>query len=255
MELAFAAEEFLTPAQLLVLVLAHFLPALFEDARHTVCSPTSAYSKGFGGKLQVNDGSDPAVDARGSRLRACLPASLDRPLRDFYTAVMNVYVMMPKWWICAGMAFVIAGAIGCSSKTIQYPEDHERYLKIDKAVESLRRAYVKKDGSAMTALMVPIESLERLQHEAESDFDLYQAIALEFRVERIIIENDDIDVYVHWQGVWKKTPDDPGLRQRGHARLQWVGTKAVLLRDVQGDVPFGMKGRQSGSGQSPSPKK
>jgi len=151
-------------------------------------------------------------------------------------------------------ALFFAGA-GCGSKTVQYPEDHERYLRIDKAVESLRQAYVKKDASAMTALMVPTESLERLQREAETDFESFQDIALEFRVERIMIEGDDIDVYVHWQGVWKKDPDDPGIRQRGHSRLQWVGTKSVLLQGVQGDVPFGAKGRQALTVQPASPRK
>jgi hypothetical protein len=153
------------------------------------------------------------------------------------------------------LAFVPFASVGCSSKVIQYPEDHERYLRIDKAVESLRQAYVKRDSSAMAALMVPIEQLERLQREAESDFEIFQSIALEFRVERIMIEGEDIDVYVHWQGVWKKDPDDPGLRQRGHSRLQWVGTKAILLRGVQGDAPFGMKGRQTSTDSSVSPKK
>lgn len=147
----------------------------------------------------------------------------------------------------AAVALVVSAliaSIGCGAKVAQYPEDHERYLRIDKAVESLRQAYVKKDSSAMAALMMPIDQLEQLQQEAESDFESFQIITLEFRVERIMIEGDDIDVYVHWQGVWKKDPEDPGQRQRGHARLQWVGTKAVLLRAVQGDVPFGIKRRR-----------
>jgi len=144
---------------------------------------------------------------------------------------------------------------GCGSKVVQYPEDHERYLKIDKAVEALRQAYVKKDGGAMAALMVPVESLERLQREASTDFDHYGNIALEFRVERVMIENDDIDVYVHWQGTWKRDAEDPGLRHRGHTRLQWTGTKAILLRGVQGDVPFGMKGRPGTPERTVQPKK
>jgi len=141
---------------------------------------------------------------------------------------------------------VLAGA-GCGGKTAQYPEDHERYLRIDKAVESLREAYTKKDGSAMASLMVPTDQLEQLQRDAESDFEAFHGISLEFRVERIMIEGDDIDVHVHWQGTWKRDAEDPGLRQRGHSRLQWVGTKAVLLRGVQGDSPFGMSQRQAGA--------
>lgn len=144
---------------------------------------------------------------------------------------------------------VLAGA-GCGGKTAQYPEDHERYLRIDKAVESLREAYTKKDGSAMASLMVPTDQLEQLQRDAESDFETFHGISLEFRVERIMIEGDDIDVHVHWQGTWKRNAEDAGLRQRGHSRLQWVGTKAVLLRGVQGDSPFGMSRRQAGAESS-----
>ena len=147
--------------------------------------------------------------------------------------------------------FCLAGG-GCSGKTIQYPEDHERYLRIDNAVESLRQAYVKKDVSGLTALMVPLEGTDRLQQEAESDFEAFRDIVIEFRVERILIDNDDIDVYVHWSGLWKKDPEDPGMRYRGHSRLQWVGTKSILLVGMQGDVPFGAKGRQGLTSQSPS---
>jgi hypothetical protein len=145
--------------------------------------------------------------------------------------------------------------VGCGGKTIQYPEDHERYLRIDRAVESLRQAYVKKDSSDLASLMMPIDQLDRLREEAQGDFETYSAITLDFAVERIMIEGDDIDVFVHWQGLWKKDPDDPGLRQRGHTRLQWVGTKSILLRGVQGDSPFGMKARQTTTDSTHSPKK
>jgi hypothetical protein len=143
----------------------------------------------------------------------------------------------------------------CSSKTVQYPEDHERFRRIDQAVESLREAYQKKDESALRGVMLPTDQLEQLQREAEKDFDAFHSIVLEFKTERIMIEGDDVDVYVHWQGVWKKDPDDAGIRQRGHARLQWVGTHSILLRGVQGDLPFGMKTRESVSGAPAAPLK
>jgi hypothetical protein len=93
--------------------------------------------------------------------------------------------------------------------------------------------------------MIPIAQLEHLQEEAQGDFETFSTITLDFTVERIMIEGDDIDVFVHWQGLWKKDAEDPGLRQRGHTRLQWVGTQSILLRGVQGDSPFGMKTRQA----------
>jgi len=141
-------------------------------------------------------------------------------------------------------ALLIIGS-GCGSKVIQYPEDHARYLRIDQAVESLRQAYVKKELSGIKAILVPKEPLEQVAREAESDFGSFQEIIMEFRIERIMIEADDIDVYVHWQGLWKTDSNDPGIRQRGHSRLQWVGTKDILLRGIQGDVPFGAKARQA----------
>jgi hypothetical protein len=145
--------------------------------------------------------------------------------------------------------------VGCGGKTIQYPEDHERYLRIDRAVESLRQAYVKKDSSDLASLMIPIDQLDRLREEAQGDFETFSAITVDFAVERIMIEGDDIDVFVHWQGLWKKDADDPGLRQRGHTRLQWVGTQSILLRGVQGDAPFGMKARQATTDSTRSPNK
>jgi hypothetical protein len=135
--------------------------------------------------------------------------------------------------------------VGCGGKKIQYPEDHERYLRIDRAVESLRQAYVRKDLSDLASLMMPAEHLDRLREEAQGDFQTFSAITLDFAIERIMIEGDDVDVFVHWQGLWRKNTDDPGLRQRGHTRLQWVGTQSILLRGVQGDAPFGMKARQA----------
>ena len=156
--------------------------------------------------------------------------------------------------VAAVITLLLVGA-GCSSKTVQYPEDHERYLRIDKAVESLRQAYVKKDMPAMGTLVVPMEATDKLLRDAESDFEAFHDIAMEFRVERIMIDNDDIDVYVHWQGLWKKDADDPGIRYRGHSRFQWVGTKSVLLQGIQGDVPFGAKGRQALSQPPPAIKR
>jgi hypothetical protein len=151
------------------------------------------------------------------------------------------------WW---GSLLLLAA---CSSKTVQYPEDHERFRRIDQAVESLREAYQKKDRSGMKDVMLPVDQMEQLQRDAENDFEAFHSIVIEFKTERIMIEGDDVDVYVHWQGIWKKDPDDAGIRQRGHARLQWVGTHSILLRGVQGDLPFGMKARQAFSEKPVAP--
>lgn len=133
---------------------------------------------------------------------------------------------------------------GCPSKTIQYPEEHDRLLRLDQALESLRSAYQGKDRSAFHSLLLPSDQMEELQRQAEMDFETFHAITLEFKIERVMLEKDDIDVFINWQGTWKNDADDAGMRQRGHARLRWAGTPSILLRAVEGDLPFGMKTKQ-----------
>jgi len=174
-----------------------------------------------------------------------------------YTAPMLRLTWCRSVWLLLGVIVVLpAVGSGCSGKTIQYPEDHERYRRIDQAVESLRYSYERKNASKMADLMVPTEQIDRLQRDVENDFESFYSIELGFTIERIMIDGDDVDVFVHWQGLWRKNADDPGLRQRGHTRLQWVGTLSILLRGIQGDSPFGMKVRQTITDNStPSSKK
>ncbi len=134
--------------------------------------------------------------------------------------------------------------VGCPSKTIQYPEEHARLLNLDQALESLRRAYEGKDRSGFHSQLVSSDHMEELQRQVEMDFETFHAISLEFKIERVMLEKDDIDVFVNWQGTWKNDADDAGMRERGHARLQWAGTPSILLRAVEGDLPFGMKTKQ-----------
>ena len=145
--------------------------------------------------------------------------------------------------------------VGCGGKTIQYPEDHERYLRIDRAVESLRQAYVKKDSSDLASLMMPIDQLDRLREEAQGDFETFSAITLDFARRAHYDRRGRHRCVRALAGAVEKDADDPGLRQRGQTRLQWVGTQSILLRGVQGDAPFGMKARQATIDPTRSPKK
>lgn len=143
---------------------------------------------------------------------------------------------------------------GCPSKTIQYPAEHERLLRLDQALESLRNAYERKDRAGFRSMLSPLDATEELQRQAEMDFEAFHAITLEFRIERVMLAKDAFDVLVNWQGTWKKDANDAGTRQRGHARLQWVGTHSILLRGAQGDLPFGMQTKQMLSEPSSPPR-
>ena len=143
---------------------------------------------------------------------------------------------------------VLAGvlpSIGCGSKGPQYPEEHARYVRLDQAVEGLRAAYVRKDLSAMEALMLPSDALDRMVSDASHDFKEYGDISLDFSIERVLIEGEQIDVFFHWQGQWKKSAADTGVRDRGHGLLRWTGEQSILLSGVGGDLPFGMAARHT----------
>ncbi|GAB1721238.1 MAG: hypothetical protein GDA65_00820 [Nitrospira sp. CR1.1] len=165
--------------------------------------------------------------------------------------MFNFYVSRSACLVRLLLGFMLILSVGCAGKTIQYKDDHDRLLRIDQAVEALRKSYVERDRSALEALLLPSGGLDQVQRDIHSDFDTFRDIHLEFSIERIVIEGDNIDVFIHWQGQWKREPGEVGTRQRGHGRLAWVGTQSILLREAQGDLPFGM-GRRASLGEDPA---
>jgi hypothetical protein len=151
----------------------------------------------------------------------------------------------PSCWplLLCGLLAGIGPLLGCSSKEILYPEDHERYKRIDSAMETLRTGYEEKDLSRLKGLMLPLGSMDRIEQEIQKDFDSFEQITLGFSVERIVIEGDNVDAFVHWHGHWKRTKTDTGVRERGHGVLHWVGVQSILLKGMDGDLPFGMTAR------------
>lgn len=136
---------------------------------------------------------------------------------------------------------------GCTGKEPRYPADHARYQKIDAAIAGLRQAYVKRDMSGFRALLLPSGLLDRMELDVEKDMQTFETITLDLSVERIVVNGDTVDVFVHWQGVWKKNQADAGLRERGHGMLRWVGMQSILLKSAEGDLPFGMATRRPAS--------
>ena len=214
LRLAFTTQKLFDAGATFLFVLAHFLAALLEHAGHTSVSLTSPSLEVFRRNCKTTARlMQPRIHAKRRML--------DQADAPFLYCVHHA--SLEAFQCCVGVTRLsLATGTGCGGKTIQYPEDHERYLRIDKAVESLRKAYAEKNASGLASLMVPMEATDRLQQEAESDFETFHDIVMDFRVERIMIDNDDVDVYVHWSGLWKKDPEDPGMRHRGHSRLQWV---------------------------------
>lgn len=183
--------------------------------------------------------------------RARLMPLLDGDPGQFLYCAMSYRVLLRM----AIVFCVLSGAlqsIGCGSKGPQYPEEHARFVRLDQSVEALRSAYIRKDLSAMEALMLPNDALDRMVFEVSKDFQQYEDIALDFSIDRVLIEGDQIDVFFHWQGQWKQSSAESGVRDRGHGMLRWTGAHSPLLSDVGGDLPFGMAVRHIVPRKQPS---
>ena len=150
----------------------------------------------------------------------------------------------PFFAVIIGLSAIISvtGA-GCSKKTPKYPEDHARFQRVLHAIKTLETAYVKKDASTFHELLLPLENLEILEAEVREDFSTFHTISLDLMTDRILIDGDRISVFVSWQGDWRRTPEGSPSQARGHGVLLWSGNQVILLRGVEGDLPFGMTHR------------
>ncbi|MGB4893203.1 MAG: hypothetical protein WBO94_01755, partial [Nitrospira sp.] len=80
------------------------------------------------------------------------------------------------------LALLLIMTVGCAGKTLQYKDDHDRILRIDQAVELLRKSYVERDRGALEALLLPSGNLDQVQREIHADFDTFRDIQLEFSI-------------------------------------------------------------------------
>lgn len=138
------------------------------------------------------------------------------------------------------MGLACLAETGCSSKTPKYPEEHARIQRVIQAIKTLETAYVNKDVLAFHELLLPLEQLEILESEALKDFDTFSTIELDFILNRIVIDGDRISAFMSWQGTWQRLTPKSSESARGHGVLLWSGNQVILLRGVEGDLPFGL---------------
>ncbi len=149
------------------------------------------------------------------------------------------------WMMLVVIGMVCLTETGCSKKAPKYPEDHARFQRVVQAIKALETAYVNKDTSALHELLLPLEQLELLEAEARQDFAQFSTIQLELTIDRIIVDGDRISAFISWQGKWQRSTQEPGDQARGQGVLLWSGKQVILLRGVEGDLPFGMAARMN----------
>ena len=134
---------------------------------------------------------------------------------------------------------------GCSKKAPKYPEDHARFQRVVQAIRTLETTYVSQDISGFHELLLPLEPLEKLETWTREDFAIFSNIQLDLTVDRIIIDGNHISAFISWEGRWQRSSSEQNLSDiaRGHGVLLWSGKNVILLRGVEGDVPFGINSR------------
>ncbi|MGD9850927.1 MAG: hypothetical protein AB7T38_06655 [Nitrospirales bacterium] len=130
--------------------------------------------------------------------------------------------------------------LSCSKKTPRYPEDHARFQRIVEAIKTLETAYVKQNLPAIHELLLPLDPLARWEAAIQQDFTTFSDITLDLNINRIVIHESQISAFISWQGTWKRASDSAPIASRGHGTLLWSGTQVILLRGVEGDLPFGI---------------
>ena len=147
------------------------------------------------------------------------------------------------WVLLVVLGMVFLTEAGCSKKVPKYPEDHARFQRVVQAIKTLETAYVNKDGPALHELLLPLEQLEILEAKARQDFAQFPTIQLDLYINRIIINGDHISAFISWQGKWQRPTQEQGDQARGQGVLLWSGNQVILLRGVEGNLPFGMAAR------------
>jgi len=147
------------------------------------------------------------------------------------------------WMLLVVLGMGCLTETGCSKKAPKYPEDHARFQRVVQAIKTLETAYVNKDGPALHELLLPLERLEILEAEARQDFAKFSTIQLDLNINRIIVDGDRISAFISWQGKWQRSTQEPGDQALGQGVLLWSGNQVILLRGVEGDLPFGMAAR------------
>ena len=98
-------------------------------------------------------------------------------------------------------------------------------------------------STARSAFAEITTQLEILEAEARQDFAQFSTIQLDLNIDRITIDGNRISAFISWQGKWQRSTQEPGDQARGLGVLLWSGNQVILLRGVEGDLPFGMAAR------------
>ena len=144
--------------------------------------------------------------------------------------------MSPLRWIW--VALLIVTALTACSGAPKLSDDGRLVRDVHALIGELERAYERRDRPAfMAGVAAQFPGRDALQGSADAAFERFSHIELALTVERVHLEGKTATVYLHWDGQWRASADQPIVRQ-GTARFVVDAEIRPLLTAVLGDNPF-----------------
>jgi len=139
---------------------------------------------------------------------------------------------------CVVFAVFIGGLLlisGCEHAPVKPTEDSKRLQQIDAFVENLRVTYEGKNVQAFSPLY-PSTRQEDLR-AIVSFLTSVISLRVDFMIDQIVLQDDDVQVALHWELHWKSEKTDL-VKQRGNALFHLTGKSDLHLQTIDGDNPF-----------------
>jgi len=124
---------------------------------------------------------------------------------------------------------------GCEHAPVKPTEDSKRLQQIDAFVENLRVTYEGKNVQAFSPLY-PSTRQEDLR-AIVSFLTSVTSLRLDFMIDQMVLQDDDVQVALHWELRWKSEKSDL-VKQRGNALFHLAGKPDLYLQTIDGDNPF-----------------
>ena len=141
-----------------------------------------------------------------------------------------------KYWVV--FVVFIGGLLtisGCEHAPVKPTEDSKRLQQIDAFVENLRVTYEGKNVQAFSPLY-PNTHPEDLR-AIVSFLTSVNSLHLDFMIDQIVLQDDDVQVALHWELHWKSEKTDL-VKQRGNTLFHLAGKSDLHLQTIDGDNPF-----------------
>ena len=149
---------------------------------------------------------------------------ISNPFRGIYAVVIIFFV------------FILTP--GCGGKTV-LSDDAVRIRNISDFVNGLKKLY-EQDDEHLLSMFSPeySESEKELKPAILRDFERFSSISLTLFIDRMEINNDNVNVSIHWNGTWKDA--DRIYREGGSMVLQTSYEGSIQINGIKGDSPFGI---------------